>query len=318
VLFGAGCERFGSMLNNASFRICLRVALPFVAIRRDDIEGMIANLEDLRSRLRTIAEARFNYVIDRANLINGAIERGEYPKARALLGGAKPFKGFFALPFLGEPDFRGVRTRILEAAAALQQSQGLLFTDEQPAASAQVKRIILIVQRAKATSAFMARFSKLRNEVYLGRIKGYRDAAGKVLDARIFNKVYLEWARDSQVTRAGPGPRYWYARSYKTAFISEKSNALAFNACDDILYAIDIDNFRHLIPHLRLHKRNQILGVILDYIKRKPPVNRAREIPPAQRDDFLKKMIAAVEDQNFVGDAIVREKVVVRAKQIHS
>ncbi|MCQ9208011.1 MAG: alpha-amylase family glycosyl hydrolase, partial [Omnitrophica bacterium] len=272
----------------------LRAALTFIDLRLEEIDGEIGNLEHLRFRLREIGQSRFSRVSEQAQRIKQSLLRSKLNKA-TIARFRGDLRKFIAWPFLSEPDFMGVRnliTRTEELLAGLKvplDIQQRLFPDTSRAVEQLVERLDLvatIVDESAAAARFMADYNTFLNQVHLGKVKGFGD------DEAVFNKIYRDWAKDNDLVRGSP--RYWRARLYKTAFISERSPV--FHAADTILLSLKVDNFGRLIRSLQKNKRNNILNVILVFLNREPPITYARRIPVNERNSFLEAMIQAARE----------------------
>jgi hypothetical protein len=226
----------------------------------------------LRLGLRQRQEKRFTRVADLADRIKALLAQGERDVAREELARMAGW------PFLEEVEFTGIPGLITKALGAFDASSR---SAKQP--EYYLDLIISVTGDSMFTSRFMSAYHDRLNDLHLKKITGY------VSDEDLFNAMFAQWQQDNNMIRGAP--RYWRARLYKSAFISEKSPVFA--AAETILLLIKLEDFRMLFDNLKSNKRGQIMRVLIAYLKHNPPVTRAKQVPAGDRNTFLSRLIEA-------------------------
>jgi len=289
---------------------CISAGIPSIEVRLGQIAGEIAYLEHLRFQLREISQTRFRRVLTRMTKIRKDISENRFTEAigtenragRRENGEPRPgearagLRHVFTWPFLNEPDFMGIRNRILNAQDMVQRivdrhlKKGLLLgiaplskSDEKARQEAldSLDIAIAIINDSLQVSRFMVGYTRLAHQAHMGNVKGFAN------DEAVFNKVYRDWAARNNFVRGAP--TYWHGRCYKTVFLSERS--LAFIACDTVLLMIKVKDLRTMIRTLTKHKRERMLAMI--YALSNRDISRVTKIPKAERRQFLAELLAA-------------------------
>ncbi|NLE65452.1 MAG: GNAT family N-acetyltransferase, partial [Elusimicrobia bacterium] len=185
-----------------------------------------------------------------------------------------------AWPFLSEPDLAGLRNilRRGETALALQ-----------------------VIEEALFVGRFLSEY----------RLRVVREARRSIVvplgEEQVFQHLFEEWAAREGLIRGGP--RTWRAWLFMTVFISEKSPC--FVPCQTILFILKAAHFGQMIPTLRKNRRENLLRVIVGFLKRTPKVLCARMVPAGERDAFLSSLLeAAAADHDPVSLAAPEERSV--------
>ncbi|MDD5584864.1 MAG: hypothetical protein PHV55_07410, partial [Candidatus Omnitrophica bacterium] len=238
----------------------LSVAESFLALRIKEIESEFTYLSHVRNRLREIGERRFSRLIGRIEYVKNLYIRT--PHTFGLLNKcATEVSNIIVIPYLSEPDFMGHRNILqrlhddLSVLASERKAQRLLFDNTYEKEDAFLERftlLVALVQEAQTVARFMAGYQNFLNQARFGKVKGFDT------EEKSFNRVYRDWVKDNDLARVAP--RYWRARLYVTAFISERSPC--FDACVTILLAIKIDEFSKMFHTLLDHKHHKLFEVL--------------------------------------------------------
>jgi hypothetical protein len=249
------------------------------------IRSRIADIESMRERLFKVRKELLTLSKNRLERVQGAIREVTagycYSKDSSYL--KQSLFRLFRWPFLGEPDFIGVRNQIKRLGIIVNNLQknkarGLLFE--------RLKLIESILSEALLENEFTTDY---RNKV--------KSFSGRLEE---FDVLFKEWAVKNSLIRGSP--RYWRARLFKALFISEKSPCFA--ACDTMLLVIKVTNFRLIIHSLIKNNRSNLLGFILGFLKSNPDMHCAKDITGKNRNQFLMELIAnASSDFNLLEKA---------------
>ncbi|MBM3250478.1 MAG: response regulator, partial [Candidatus Omnitrophica bacterium] len=252
----------------------LGASLPFIDLRLDSIDGMIRNLTFLRQDLRQLGERRFNRVIRRAEEVKGIFSEGRPGEA------GEGLSKMLHWPFLKETEFPGLTSLVSRTAGMIRSATTKIKADK---AREHLGLIVSAMEESILVSRFMRDYQGLLNDVHLNKVRGYSD------DEAVFISVFRDWLAKSNLIKGSP--RYWRARLYKAAFISERSHC--FTACDTLLFLIKVDHFGRLIPSLKKNKRTNLLKTVFSYLMRKPGISCAKSIPVNERNAFLIRLLEA-------------------------
>ncbi|MCX5709986.1 MAG: sigma-70 family RNA polymerase sigma factor [Candidatus Omnitrophica bacterium] len=281
--FGAGLE-------------CLR-------LRVQAIDSEITNLGLTRDYLRYRSKMRFQETEALVRYTFEAAGKKDFVVAAERVGDLQ------RLPYLGDPEFTGTWSQLIRAEKIIQNLlqpkaprsrqislPGILPNKKEDRAAKELQekfaKIFTIIINSKNVAHFMDQYSALSLQAHKNRVRG------DVNDRLVFNSLYTEWAKKSNLIRGTPAYFCLKALLYKTIFISERS--ACFKACDIIRLSVQVADFGDLLNAVKKYKH--IKAVLLALLTNKPPIRSASGIPAENKIKFLSDMLAAAVKDLSLGE----------------